>query len=185
MFFKEKIPLGSFVRDVAGLTAGREFDVAALDAGGELSEVERSIAMTAARPFHLVVLHMLLSDMLEAGKLSIGYEELGELFVTATCLGYQDAGFSDDDTLKLGETYSSELGWYTEYLGTVDQAELLKRGFYFWLCQGFVNKYLPSFESSGTSTIDKHFILFELAKQIYRNSEEGLKHVLKRVKLVT
>ena len=97
MFFKEKYPLGSFLRDLAGRTAGEEVDVAALDAGAALSDTERRSAATAARHFHLVMLHMLLNDMIEAGKLSISGENLGEIFLVATSLGYRDAGFSAEE----------------------------------------------------------------------------------------
>lgn len=189
MFFskKEKMSLGSFIRSVVStLLKADSGDISIVDTGNCLDEDERKEVKNEIEFFRLITLMFQLMEISRFGKKEFTTQELGQVFGVATVLAYQDNGFSKEDAEKKAETLIKKVEYYTDAIEKTDKNELESKGVFFYLIKYFTDLTLKSKTAkfSDQNFQDKHFLVFELGKQVYRNDEKVFKDLIKDIKFL-
>tara|TARA_Y100000310_G_C20541850_1_gene743678 strand:+ start:422 stop:997 length:576 start_codon:yes stop_codon:yes gene_type:complete len=189
MFFskKEKKNLGSFIRAVVGtLLKADPGDISVIDTENKLNENERKEIKNEIEFFRLIVLLFQLMEISRFGKKEFTPQELGQVFGVASGLAYQDSGLSKEAAEKKLNVLGERIGYYTDNVEKTEPKELEKRGVFFYLTKLFTDFILKSETAkfSDESFQEKHFLVFEMGKQIYRNDEKAFKDLIKNVKFI-
>lgn len=182
---KEEIRLGSFIRLVVGtLLKADPGDISIVDTENKLDESERKKIKNEIEFFRLIVLQFQLMEISRFGKKKFTTQELGHVFGFAVVLAHQDNGFSKENIEKKMEVFEERIGYYIDVVEKTDPKELETKGVFFYLVKCFADLVLKSeiAKFGDQSFQDKHFLVFELGKQVYRNDEKIFKDLIKNVK---
>jgi len=187
MFFrkKEEMQLGSFIRLVVGtLLKADPGDISIVDTEKRLDENERKEIRSEIEYFRLITLLFQLMEISRFGKKEFTPQELGQVFGVASGFAYQDNGLSKEAAEKKLDILGERIGYYTDEVEKTDPKELEKRGVFFYLTKLFTDFILKSETAkfSDQNFQDKHFLVFEMGRQIYRNDEKVFKDLVKNVK---
>ena len=184
---KEKMNLGTFVRVVASTILKSDAgDISVVDTKNLLSKNERIEIKNEIEFFRLIILMFQLSEISRFGKKKFSSQELGQVFGIGVGLAYQDNGLSRDETEKKMDILSERIGYYTDAVEKTDQKELEAKGVFFYLIKYFTNLIIK-FDVAKLREQqfqDKHFLVFELGKQVYRHDEKAFKNLIKNVKFL-
>lgn len=189
MFFnkKEKMNLRSFIQSVVGtLLKAAPDDISIIDTEKKLNESECQEIRKEIEFFRLIVLLFQLMEISRFGKKEFTPQELGQVFGVGAGLACQDNGLSKEVAEKKMEALSERIGYYTDAVEKTDPKELEKQGVFFYLVKHFTDLILKSKTAkfSDQSFQDKHFLVFEMGRQIYRNDEKAFKDLIKNVKFI-
>ena len=142
----------------------------------DLARMERELL-----PFDLALWHILFLDHLRAES-EARVEQLSEKFGRALVFALGDlAEVGQSLESRAQELVNSAFG----YSGALSlaSAQELEKGTYFFCCQEFTRRVLPGIDLRREADVERHFQVFDLAKQNYEATRQALKELLRNYKL--
>lgn len=183
---KQEIKFGGFIRLMQQkLLQSKGYDIKSIDKNSVLSDEEIQIANEEVFTLRLVLLTLILSDISKFGSKTYSSEDVSSMSCLALFLALQDTGTPEIQAKEKAERYIEKFMGYIEFLLSVDRKELEEKGQYFFVLRHyqdiiFGNKPNVSDEQSR----EKLFIVFDAARQVYRNDEKAIKALVKQFKFL-
>lgn len=185
---KEEMYLGGFVRMLASvLIQDRNVDLSIVNKDGDISPEEEALVQEELPYFRIVLLMFLLADT--GGKFGskvFSEQEISSTVVQGTILAFDDSGIKEKELEARGERLQQTILNYLSALEKTDAEEIQNKGIFFFLCTTFADRMMAKAgqKKGGMAGLGKHFIFFDIAKQVYRNNEEAFKGAIKTVKFL-
>jgi hypothetical protein len=181
-FFRKRLELPTAMRLVLGATIRRDYSaaLAPLRSGGiltaeDLVSVEREMPI-----FELALWFLRFMDYASA----LRPQEIGEQFELSLAAAYRDSGVATEEAQRRIEPMMESILSYPRGLQSVDPEWLESRGIDFCCCQQFTQRVLPRLNLAEESARERHFQVFDLAKQALRTIESSFKGMLSEYRLV-
>lgn len=183
---KQEIYLGGFVRLLLKeMISSKSLDIATINEGSLLSEKEVEKANEEILPLRLTLLSLLLNKIGKFGKQDFSSEEIGKTIGVALGLAYQDSGSSKSVASELAGRALDRIGNYYDNLMKVDEKEVEGEGPYFFVVNQYPNLILgKKLDPMNEKNREKRFVLFDAAKQVYRNDEKNLPKLIDQFKFL-
>jgi len=183
---RERIYLEGFVRFMLqNLLKSNSLNVKDIDKDGLLSSEEIKKTNVEILTFRIALLQMILSDIGKFGSNEFSSEEIAFKTGQALLMALKDGVQSDENARKRAEELLEHSVSYFENLSNINEAELNEKGIYFFLCREFSNKILgENIDFNDENVRNKHFLLFDSAKQVYKNDEASIRKLVKEFKFI-
>lgn len=182
--FKEKIPLATFVNQIVLASLQGEFDISRVDAEGSLSEQEKSVLTENLHGFLMAVVFNLLLEKAMQRKIKVSAEEIGHKFGMSIVFAYHSLGFTADEAEVKAKEMLETVFEYGAAVEKVDLSAAKEKNPFFHMCRHYVHKFMPNFTASDPEQVDKHFLAFDIANQVYQNTKQAFDATLKKVNVV-
>jgi hypothetical protein len=170
--FKAKLEIEAAMRLVLGAALRRDPDATLADIAqsGTLTPEDIATVKRELLPFDLALWHLLFLQL--AAKL--GAEELTSRFTISLALASKDIGeISEQASSALEGRMSSALS-YLQAASEKQSDRYKDAGPGFFYCQEFADRVLPQVDLLKGSAHDRHFQVFDIAKQSLREAETAL-----------
>jgi hypothetical protein len=184
MLFKEKQSLGDFIAlAVTGsFVASERYDWLRLfnsyDPHNLLTTDETEVITSNLRSFFLIVLFWLLINNVREGKLNATADDVGYHFAKQIAFAYSRLGLSQDDADAKATSLLQALDTYAVPDDAKDENDIGLS-----LCRQFAAKFLSEYDPLNQTQVEKHFVAFGVARELYLNTANTLRAILKKVRV--
>lgn len=180
-FFKQKMPLDEFLRQVLRLAVTHQFDLNHLadDERYGMTDDELRRLTTSARALHVAAFLSLLMPRFARGKTTLA-EEFGKRFGMALVFAYHDTGLDADSAEAHAE---ADMKLYAEAVSTAT-GQVSQEDFGKALCDTFTKMVLVNLVVEDRVSAYRHGLVFSYGVTVYRATEEALRAMLKNVRIV-
>ncbi|MDO8559559.1 MAG: hypothetical protein Q7S23_00785 [bacterium] len=184
---KEEMYLGSFTRLVVGTFLKSDTgDISLVDRENLLNTKERAEVKSEIELLRLIILLFQLMEISHFGKKEYSPQELGKIIGIGVGFAYQDIGLSKEESVKKVERLFSRIEYYSDAMEKTDQQKLKSRGQFFYLIKYFTDLIII-FETGKMveqNFQERHFVVFELGKQVYQHDKKAFEEAIKNVKFL-
>lgn len=179
---KQEIKFGGFIRLMQQkLLQSKDFNIKSIDENSVLSDEEIQIANEEVITLRLVLLTLILSDISKFGSKTYSSEGVSSMASVALCLALQDTGTPEVGAKEKAEKYIEKFMEYFKFVLSIDKKELEEKGQYFFVLRHYEDIVIGNKPNvSDERSREKLFIVFDAARQVYRNDEKAIKALVKK-----
>jgi hypothetical protein len=182
--FKKKLHVEAAMRMMlrASLSRDPRRALAEVASGGILQQEDVARVERELLPFDLALWHALFLDHFRAQTEEL-VEDLSAKFATALMFALRDAGVADSALESRADELINSAFGYLEALTSASPQEL-KGGRYFYYCQQFTRRVLSGIDLRLEPDRNRHFQVFDIAKQNYEATRQAHDGLLREYKLL-